>query len=85
MNKLRDEPVMIASVVSATMSLLVMLVAMGWIEVSGEQMEAIKEFLVAFLPILVVVITLIAGWFGRQRAVSVRKLLRNNVHPDDLL
>ncbi len=82
---IKEEPVLVGSVVSAIISLLVMLVAMGWIEVSGEQMEAIKGFLVAFLPLLVVVITMIGGLFGRQKAVSVAKLRRNHILPDELL
>ena len=84
MNKLRDEPVMTGAVISAIISFLVMLVSLGWVDISGEQMEAIKGFLVAFLPVLVVVVTLIGGWYGRQKVVPVQKLMRNNVHPDDL-
>ena len=85
MNKIKEEPVMTGAVISAIISFLVMLVSLGWVDISGEQMEAIKGFLVAFLPVLVVVVTLIGGWYGRQKAVSVNKLKRNNVHPDDLL
>lgn len=85
MNKLRDEPVMTGAVISAIISFLVMLVSLGWVDISGEQMEAIKGFLVAFLPVLVVVVTLIGGWYGRQKAVSVNKLERNNIKPSNLI
>ena len=83
--KLRDEPVLVGGIVAAIMSFLAMAVALGWFNIGGEQMESIKQFLIAFLPLLVVVITLVGSWWGRRNAVSVNKLIRNNVHPDDLL
>jgi hypothetical protein len=85
MNKIQDEPVLVASLVAAIMSFIAMGVALGWFGLDTEQMGTIREFLQSFLPLLVALIVVAGGWWGRQRAVSVRKLLRNNVHPDDLL
>ena len=84
MNKIKEEPVMVGSIVAAVMSLLAMGVALGWWGLDGEQLSSIREFLIALLPLLLPVVVLIGGWWGRQRAVSVNKLMRNNVHPDDL-
>ena len=82
MNKLKEEPVLVGGVIASIMSFLAMAVALGWFVISGEQMESIQAFLVAFLPLLVVVITLIGSWWGRRNAVSVEKLIRNGVFPD---
>jgi ABC-type dipeptide/oligopeptide/nickel transport system permease component len=85
MDKFRDEPVMTGAIVSAIISFLVMAVSLGWFNISGEQMEAIQQFLIAFLPLLVAIITMLGAWYGRQRAVSVRKLERNNIKPSRLI
>ena len=81
---IKEEPVLVGGVIASIMSFLAMAVALGWFNIGGEQMEAIKAFMVAFLPMLVVVITLIGSWWGRRNAVSVNKLMRNDIHPDDL-
>lgn len=84
MNKLREEPVMVGGVVAAIMSFLAMAVALGWLDIGGEQMDSIKTFLVSFLPLVVVLVTLIGSWYGRQRAVSVKKLEDNNINVANL-
>jgi hypothetical protein len=84
-NKIKDEPVMVGSIVAAVMSLLAMGVALGWWGLDGEQLSAIREFLVALLPLLLPIVVLIGGWWGRQRAVSVEKLKRNNINPSRLV
>jgi len=85
MNKIQEEPVLVGGIVASIMSFLAMAVALGWIDIGGEQMETIKEFLVAFLPLLVVVITMLGSWFGRQKVVTLKKLARNNITPSQLL
>ena len=84
-HKIKEEPVLVASLVAAIMSFIAMGVALGWFGLDTEQMSTIREFLQSFLPLLVALIVLAGGWWGRQRAVSVNKLIRNNIHPDDLL
>jgi hypothetical protein len=82
---IKEEPVLVGGVIASIMSFLAMAVALGWLTIGGDQMEAIKAFMVAFLPMLVVVITLIGSWWGRRNAVSVEKLIRNGISPDLLL
>ena len=82
---IKEEPVLVGGVIASIMSFLAMAVALGWLTIGGDQMEAIKAFMVAFLPMLVVVITLIGSWWGRRNAVSVEKLIRNGITPDLLL
>lgn len=83
--KISEEPVLVGGIIASIMSFLAMAVALGWLNISGEQMESIKQFLVAILPLIVVVVTMLGSWWGRQHAVPVNKLLRNNINPEDLL
>jgi high-affinity Fe2+/Pb2+ permease len=85
MNKIQEEPILVASLVAAIMSFIAMGVALGWWGLDTEQMGTIREFLQSFLPLLVAVIVLAGGWWGRQRVVSVRKLKRNNIAPSRLV
>jgi len=85
MNKLKEEPVLVGSIVAAVISFLAMGVALGWWGLDGDQLATIRGFLQAFLPLLVALIVVIGGWWGRQRAVSVKKLVRNNINPARLL
>jgi len=79
MNKINEEPVMVGSIVAAVMAFVAMGVSLGWFGLEAEQMGAIREFLVQALPLAVPVVILVGGWWGRQHAVSVDKLERNNI------
>lgn len=85
MDKLNEEPVLVGGIIASIMSFLAMAVALGWIELGGEQMKSIQVFLSAFLPLLVVVSTMLGALWGRQRAVSIKKLERNSIEPSNLL
>lgn len=85
MNVIREEPVMVGSIVAAVMTFLGMGVALGWWGMDSDQLQSIRDFLVAGLPLVVPAAVLIGGWWGRQRAVSVNKLERNNISTDRLV
>ncbi len=73
-NLIKDEPVMVGSVVAAVMSFLGMGVALGWFGFGSEQLSSIREFLVAGLPLIIPASVLIGGWWGRQRVKPRSKL-----------
>lgn len=81
---LSEEPVMVGSIVAAVMSFLAMGVALGWLGLEVEQLTSIRKFLVDTLPLVIPVLVMMGGWWGRQRAVSSEKLKRNNIIVDRL-
>lgn len=68
---LNREPVMIGGVVTAAVSALMMAVALGWIDLSDDQIGAVETFLKAALPIVAVVVPLVVNWFARQQVTPV--------------
>lgn len=68
---LNREPVAIAGVVTAVVSGLAMAVALGWIDLSSDQLSAVETFLKAVLPVVAVLAPLIANWFARQQVTPL--------------
>ena len=83
-NLVKEEPVMVGSIVAAVMSFLAMGVALGWWGLESEQLTSIREFLISILPLAIPIVVMIGGWWGRQRAVSVEKLTKNGIDFDSL-
>ncbi len=73
-NLIKEEPVMVGSIVAAVMSFLAMGVALGLWGLEVEQLSSIREFLLASLPLIIPALVLLGGWWGRQRVKPRSKL-----------
>ena len=63
-NPTKSEPAMVAGVITAIVSAVSMAVALGWVELSADQVGAVEQFLAALAP---VVTAILANWWVRQR------------------
>lgn len=69
---MKNEPVLTGAVVSgAIMSIALFSIAMGWLNWGDAQTDAFESMLLALSPL---VLTLLGGWYGRQRVTPVHKI-----------
>jgi hypothetical protein len=68
---IQSEPAMVAggvaSIVGAIMAALLMAVSLGWLTLSPEQLDAIRNFLVMALAAAAPVLPLLVAWWTRGR------------------
>ena len=62
MGRIKREPVMVAGIVGAIMSGLAMAVGLGWLRLDQTQMGLVETFLMAMVPIVI----LVASWIARR-------------------
>jgi hypothetical protein len=64
---MKREPVMTAAIVAG----LVMAVALGWVNLSGEQIGSIENFLNIAEPLVVLAVPVIMAWIARQKVTPM--------------
>lgn len=62
---------MVGGVVTALVAGLTMAVALGWLNLSDEQIGSIETFAKAVAPIVAVIVPVIMSWFARQQVTPM--------------
>lgn len=83
---LQREPVMTAaSIVGAIMAFLTMAVTLGWVDLSGDQLEAIGSFVKVAVPLVGLLIPIIGGLLARRAVTPVADPRTNDGKPAALV
>lgn len=65
------EPVLTAQIVGFVLSFITLLISLGFVDLSGEQYESLKNFVELLVPLVMLVAPVMAGIFARQFVTPV--------------